>query len=535
VPSITLSDQQHPIEQGQTLFEVADLLGVHLPSSCRRDGSCHECIVQIDAGMDSLSPRTDEEAFLSDPYRLACEATVISDAQDIAVSVMARRPQILTQTAATDVIFEPRTLRQGDTIVRDGEVIDSYRDGVYGLAVDLGTTTVVAHLVDLESGERVYTTAFENPQTFGGSDVLHRIKYDTDSGHSGELRKVVVGHLNAEIRRMPIKRVQIYEMAVAGNATMRDLFFGLDVTSLGQKPFWSQTETAVRGGDLPTTSLSVAPKETDLLMNRRGVVYGVPLVACHVGADTAAAMLATQMHNSDEITMLVDIGTNTEIVVGNKDRLIAASSPAGPAFEGGGIRAGMPGLEGAIERVWWEGDRAEFSVIGDVAPRGVCGSGLVDAMAELRRHEVIDTMGRFGDGGEEYLLSETPRVALGREDISELSQAKAATYAGQKILLRELGVGFEDVAKVYVAGGFANYLNLENAIAIGLMPSIPVERMIKVGNASLEGVTQIVCSKDRLAQVEELVRGVEHVELEEQSDFFDIYVDGCFLEPMMMM
>ncbi len=526
-----INDQDVPVRVGQTILDHAHSTGaVRIPSSCSGNGTCHECIVAVDEGADALSPRGDSESFLTDPYRLACRARVERDDVPLAVATLKRKPQILVDTEKIPVPLAPAVQRAGDAVVRAGEMIDASSPEILGLAVDVGTTTVAAQIVDLESGEPELTIAFENPQIFGGSNVLHRIDYDNrDSG--GELRQVLLGHLNGEIRSLT-QRTHIYDVVVTGNATMRDLFFGLPVETLGVKPFRSVTEHGLIGGERESTALTVEPANVGLAANGAGRVYGAPLISCHVGADAAAGVLATRLHERERPSMLVDIGTNTEVVVGNKDRLIAASCPAGPAFEGSGLRCGMPGLEGAIESFRHNGESFDYGVIGDVPPRGICGSGIVDMMAELTRIGAVDLMGRFAGDLTEFIVAPDQNIGIDRQDLSQLAQAKAANSAGQHILLRKFGIGWDDLEHIFFSGGFANYLNVENAQAIGMLPPVDPAKVLKVGNASLQGAVHLLVNAELRTALERLVRTIEHIELEAEPDFFDVYVEGCMLQPM---
>jgi uncharacterized 2Fe-2S/4Fe-4S cluster protein (DUF4445 family) len=230
--------------------------------------------------------------------------------------------------------------------------------------------------------------------------------------------------------------------------------------------------------------------------------------------------------------MLVDIGTNTEVVVTDGTRVLAASCPAGPAFEGGLIRFGMPGADGAIETVTLLGDQFAFETIGAIAPTGICGSGLVDILAELRRREWMNTEGRFHLGLDELTVAPEQGITFSRSDASLLAQAKAANACGQRILLRRLGVTADQVEQVYLAGGFANAINIPNAIAIGLLAPVPVDRVRRVGNAALTGAAALLLSSRRRDALQAMVDRIEHVELETEEDFFELFVDGCRFVPI---
>jgi uncharacterized 2Fe-2S/4Fe-4S cluster protein (DUF4445 family) len=528
-------DRQLELVAGQTIFDYADTLRIRVPTSCGRSGECHECIVDVRRGMDALSPPSAPERFLRDSYRLACQATVLDPQGDIEFAVLRRQPRILTESIRRQVRLDPLTVRRGDHVYFQDRRIDSYRGQIYGLAVDAGTTTVVLNLVDLESGETIYTASFENPQRFGGSDIMHRISYD-GGPFCGELRQVMLSSVNFEIgdmcRRLGFHRRRIYDVVVVGNATMRDIFFGLDVQSIGEKPYKSLTELEMDRGERETTSLNAEAKDLGLRVFPKANVYSGPLVSCHVGADVAADLLAVGMDQEDEVVMLMDVGTNTEIVVGNRHRMMSASCPAGPAFEGGQITYGMPGYDGAVEAIEITNGDVSYHTIGDVEPQGICGSGLVDLLAELRRVGKMNELGVFDDGAGEFYFVPEKGMSVSRLDISALAQAKSANYCGQFIVLRRYGVPIDKIARLYLAGGFANYVNVENAVDIGFIANMPPERVVKAGNASLEGATIMLKSGEMRQVVEAMVRRIEHIELETTSDFFDIFVDGCMFNPM---
>jgi uncharacterized 2Fe-2S/4Fe-4S cluster protein (DUF4445 family) len=532
-------DRSLDLEAGRTLFDCADELQVQVPTSCGRTGSCHECIVEVRQGMEALCPRSPSESFLRDPYRLACQAVVIDDSADIGFSPLRRKPQILTQATPVKTLrLDPMVTRQGEAVAYDGQVIDRYRGRLYGLAMDLGTTTVVIELVDLESGDTRAVASFENPQRFGGSDIMNRISYD-GGPFQGELHQAIIKGLNYEIReickRLGIRRREIYEVAVAGNSTMRDLFFGLDVQSIGQKPYKSLIENEVLQGKRTSMALTAEAKKLGVQVHPRARIFGLPLIASHVGADTAADLVAIDMASQKEVVMLMDVGTNTEVVVGGAGRLIAASCPAGPAFEGGGIKYGMPGYEGAIESIRWNNGHVEYDTIGGLDPQGICGSGLIDLLAELRRHDQMTPKGVFADR-RQYELTIVPEygITLSREDASNLAQAKAANYCGQFIVLRKFGITPADVRRLYLAGGFANYVDVRNAIEIGFLAPVAEDRIVKVGNAAVQGAREVLLSRKKREAIERLVKEIEHVELETTPDFFEVFVEGCQFKPMPM-
>ena len=522
-------------ETGKSLFDYADSLKVRVPTSCGRTGECHECIVDIRQGMDALSPRSESETFLRENYRLACQATITDPDADVGFSVLRRQPRILTDSIRREIEVNPVTHRKGDAVYHGDSRIDEYRGKMFGLAVDLGTTTVAMNLVDLESGEVAYTASFENPQRFGGSDIMNRISYD-GGPFKGELQQVILSAVNFEIgdmaRRLKIHRRLIYEVVIVGNATMRDIFFGIDVQSVGERPYKSLTELEMLDGKRDTTALNIGARELGIRVFPNANVYGGPLISSHVGADVAADLLAIAIDQEDDLVMLVDVGTNTEVVLGNRHRLMTASCPAGPAFEGGQVTYGMPGYDGAVESITLYDDNVQYQTIGNTPAEGICGSGLVDLLAELRRTGKMTELGVLENGETEFAFVPENGLTLSRADISALAQAKSANYAGQYIVMRNYGEPTDRITKLYLAGGFANYVNEANAIAIGFIANIQQDRIVKVGNASLEGATIMLLSGDLRRHMEVMVRDIEHVELETTPDFFDIFVEGCMFNPM---
>ena len=541
--TITCDGQAHQLTPGKTIFDYADDLTVQVPTSCFRTGQCHECIVEIKRGMDSLQPPNETEAFLGDNYRLACQAVVLDIDEDIEFTPLRRTPRILTHAITTTggtSELNPRVTHRDGVVSYNNEPIDRYRGHLYGLALDIGTTTVVANLVDLENGKTVSVSSFENPQRFGGSDIMNRISYDGE--FEGELRRSLIAALNSEIMEMCERynfvRQEIYEIVVAGNTTMRDIFFKHNVQSIGQKPYKSLIEHAYREGTRSTTSLTEKVRRLGIRANPKAMVYSLPLIASHVGADVAADLVSIDIPSQDEVIMLVDVGTNTEVVVGNAKRMVAASCPAGPAFEGGGIEYGMPAYPGAIESVKWDEGQLNYETIGGETPegetpQGLCGSGLISLLAELRRNDQMSPKGVFADR-KQRVMSLLPEhgITFSREDASNLAQAKAANYCGQYIVLRHFGCVPKDISKLFLAGGFANYVNLQDAIEIGFLAPVPEANVVKIGNAAIAGATAVLLSDKKRADIEAFVNNIEHIELETTPDFFDVFVEGCQFKPM---
>lgn len=535
-----INNRSGEVAPGTSVFDAARALGVFVPTSCITQGKCKECLVEVAEGMEHLTPRTPAESHLRDRFRLSCQARVLAGAGAVRCHTM-RRGQMRIERRALDlptdharVALDPCVTRDGARILLDGKPI-AHADGpIHGLAVDLGTTTVVLRLFDLETGEVVADMSFENPQRFGGSDVMSRIYFDTH--HKGKLlQRTLAGYLTHAIEEFNVDPATIYEMVVVGNSTMRDLFFRLDVYSIGQNPYQSITELEVRSGQRAETSATATPRRLQLPIHPKGRVYGLPIVSGHVGADAAACMLAVDLAREERLVAVMDIGTNTELIVGNRHRILAASCPAGPAFEGGKILCGMPALPGAIERVRIRPDGSfAATVIGDGPAEGICGSGLVDALGELLRTGRMNGLGRLEDGAPEVVVDasgERP-IVLREADINELAQAKGANVAGLYVVFDRYGVRFEDIEVFYLAGGFGRHLDVDSARRIGLIPNIADEKIVQVGNAAIEGASIALLSRPKREELERLVRRVEHCRLETHPDFFHFFVEGCQFQPV---
>ncbi len=535
---LVINGRDLPAPRGSTVFDLAESAGIQVPTSCRKNGKCKECVVEIAEGAGCLSQPSDAERHLTPPFRLSCQSTVTADAGEIRCHTMRRGQMRIEQHAVSmpgserPLDVDPAVTRDGDRILIDGEDIARSNAPIHGLAIDLGTTTVVVRLLNLETGDIIATSSFENPQRFGGSDVMSRIHYDTE--HPGKLlRRTLAGYLTHAIEAFPVDPATIYEMVVVGNSTMRDLFFRQNVYSIGQTPYQSITEIELADGRRTSTSLIETGRRSLLPIHPKARVYGAPIISGHVGADAAACMLAVDLAHEERLVAIMDIGTNTELIVGNRHRILAASCPAGPAFEGGAISCGMPALDGAIEDVRIAADgRISIGVIGGGAPQGICGSGLIDTLSELRRTELMNEMGRFEDGADRVVLDDAHGIHLLESDVNELAQAKGANVAGLRTVMSHYGAGFEDIDVFYLAGGFGRHIKVEAARRIGLVPDLPNDRIVRIGNAAIEGATAALLSCRRRRELEETVRRVEHCRLETHPDFFDFFVFGCQFVPV---
>jgi len=409
----------------------------------------------------------------------------------------------------------------------------------FGLAVDIGTTTVVVHLVDLGSGATLGAAAALNRQVAYGDDVISRIIRAGEPGGLEQLRQAVVGELNVLVGRLAhthdVRGDEIVTAMIAGNTTMVHLFLGLAPGEIRRAPY------------VPVVTLPPVQhaEELGLRIHPRATVTAMPGVASYVGGDIVADVLAAGMDTSGELSMLIDAGTNGETVIGNRDFLICCACSAGPAFEGGGISSGMRAARGAIQRVEVTEDGAfAFATIGGTPPRGICGSGLVDLLAAMLRAGWMDRSARLradaplvrtGPSGPEIVVVPAEATAIGRDiivtnaDLENLLRSKAAVYAGAALLARRLGVEMTDLERVYVAGGFGTYLDIGNAIQIGLLPDVPVERITFIGNGSVIGAKMALLSYEALRQAGDVAARMTYRELSADEAFMDEYVSAMFL------
>lgn len=512
-----IDHRKAPVTSGASLFECAEAIGVQVPTSCVKQGKCRECILEIESGEEFLSPRAPEEEHLGGKFRLACRSTLAVEGTVRCHTMRRGAMRIVEESSGLPDL--PMVL---DPIVSTG----------YGVAVDIGTTTVAMRLFDFATGKAVASQSFENPQRFGGSDIMARIHYDTN--HKGRLlQRTLLGYLSHALERFPVPLHEIHEMVIAANTTMRDIFFGLDVYSVGQKPYRSTTEHEYRSGARSTTAISAKARQLRLPIHPNATVYGLPLLGSHVGADAAACLLVAGIADRGGVSVLMDVGTNTELIMGNRDRIVVASCPAGPAFEGGGVLCGMPALDGAIERVTIGDDGSlGLEVIGNGEPSGICGSGLVDLMSELLRTGRMNAQGRFSEGSCGTFPVHPSGVFFSESDVNELAQAKGANVAGLRIVADIFGIDLDQADRFYLAGGFALHLDPIAAKRIGLIPPIADEKIVRVGNAALEGASRVLLSQTVRRELEALVKRIEHIELETHDRFFDFFVEGCQFVPI---
>jgi len=413
---------------------------------------------------------------------------------------------------------------------------------LWGVTVDIGTTTVTVWLVDLISGEVKAQVAEYNGQIARGEDVISRIIYSGKNGGGEHLRQLVLGTINELVarasKRAQVSADEIYKATIAGNSTMMHLLLGIPAGSIRLAPF----VTAVN--QVPTFTA----REVGIEIHPNATIDCLPGVASYVGADISSGVLSSGMDDTEKLTLFMDVGTNGETVLGTREWLVTCACSAGPAFEGAGVKNGMRATRGAIEEVWINSLTYEptYRVIGGVKPKGLCGSGLISLLAEMFMTGVIDKGGhinaqtgskriREGDHGPEYVIAWADETATGEEiaithvDIDNLLRAKAAIYAGFSVLAESVGIPLESVEQVLIGGSFGKYINVEKAVQIGLLPDMPWDRFIFLGNTSVRGAYYALLSKQSRARIQDIASRMTYIELSADNTFYDAFMSALFL------
>ena len=459
------------VPAGENLMKVLRSAGVYIDSPCGGNGKCGKCRVFVDG-----------------TQVLACETIVDRDME-----------VTIPKAAKLNVL---------QTGIRVASNVSPIKKG-HLLAFDIGTTSVACVLLDGKTGEELAGSSMLNPQTVFGADVISRIQ----AALQGELE-----HETAAIRNGMTELVEnvcaeasidpseIGVVSVVGNPAMQQLVFGISPNNLAGVPF---APILTEAKTIPCKAILPICPNAELLI--------VPDISGYVGADTIGCILSTQIYQKEELVLMVDIGTNGEMVLGNKDRMIACSTAAGPALEGANIKFGMRGTEGAIDHVWLEDGAVKCSVIGESEAKGICGSGLVDAIAVGLEMRLLNKRGRIQN--EDHIFHLTDDIYLTQDDIRQVQLAKGAIYAGILLMAKQLDIELKDIQKVQLAGAFGNYLNPESACRIGLLPEELLDRIEAVGNAALSGARLLACDKELLPLTQELAEWIEFLELASLPDF----------------
>jgi len=586
--------------RGMTLLQCAQQLGVALAAVCNGAGTCGRCKVVLSVG--TLSTPTSSEylqltdAQLAAGMRLACQArpesdciihippesmtttqrtqveglqaiqgddppvvtyllpvppASLSDADgdvDRITRTLAELNGITCEDADIEVIRStPSTMREHNwtvaASVRDKELVavGPWPSSTLGLAVDLGTTKIAAYLLDLTTGETLGMLGAMNPQIRYGEDVVTRMAHALSSpSGAGDLSSAAIGALNDMVTQLTEETGtdpdRILEAVVVGNTAMHHLLLGLPVEQLSRSPY----VPAIR------ESLDIKARTLGLNISPGAYLHLPPNIAGFVGGDHVAMLLATQVANATNPVLAIDIGTNTEVCLAAHGKLTSASCASGPAFEGGHIRDGMRAAPGAIEHIDIEDGKVLLQTIDGAEPVGLCGSGILDGLATLLQHGIVDRMGRFKkddprvmtmDGKREFVLVSSeqrngkPDLGLTQQDVRQLQLAKSAIETGIAALLQNASLRQEELSSIIVAGAFGTYIDLSSAIAIGMLPSLPLERFRQVGNAAGTGAKMALSSISMRNEARTIARATGYVELAVSPDFMKQFVQNTYLEP----
>ncbi|MFC1738712.1 ASKHA domain-containing protein [Planctomycetota bacterium] len=507
------------IHEGAALLEAASRAGIILNTPCGGEGICGKCLVIL---------KPDAQQVKACQHRIEGNLTVT-----IPASSRFFEHRILTEGIETKVVIQPdiytKYLKAGSA----GEI--------YGLAVDIGTTTVVAKLINMTNGQSLASASELNPQARLGDNVISRISYAQTNEKLAELHKLIIDCINELTgklcRQASIEPEKIYEICAVGNTTMNHIFLNLPVKQLGHAPY---KPALLDAGDKKASDILIAANEA-------ANVHTPPNIAGFVGSDINAVALAVDIESSQETTLVVDIGTNGELVLACNGSFYAASCAAGPALEGAGISCGSMAAVGAIEAVFINEGDVDIDVIGDVPPRSICGSGLLDAATVLLDLGVIDSTGRFVDpdklkdapsailaritkidGQPAFVLADTAdgKLLLTQNDIRQIQLAKGAIRAGIKLLQLKVGIEDSDIKQIFLAGAFGNYIRAESALRIGLLPDVSTQTIHFVGNAAASGAQMILLSSENRKKARDLARKIQYIEIGREKDFETIFAES---------
>lgn len=584
---------------GENLLDVLHTHEFNISSPCGGNGTCGKCRVKV----NSPSSISEKEAkllgknALQKGYRLACYQIIDSDLMletddtaakgvimtsmhdiemisnpDIEIKhIEIEKPSLSDQRGNLNRVLDNSCLflekleldlmykisnlidsekTKATTVSYDDKLIDiaeGWIEKIYALAVDIGTTTVAVYLVDTAKGRIVDVDSFYNPQKRFGADVISRIDHVNKTKNLKLLSSVIIEKLNESIERLSkknnISQDLIYSAFFVGNTTMIHFLLTLDPRNIANAPFVPQTTKAHRAEAV----------DFSLDINRKGYIFTLPMVSAYIGADTVGAVLSSGMYKNMEQSIMLDLGTNGEIVLGNSEHLISCSAAAGPAFEGANIRSGMAGIPGAIDKIMIEDGELIFTTIGDLKPAGICGSAIIDIAAQMLRSDIIDETGRFYDadeiedkhpelakrriridGMEAFVIHEGDGsddvIAVTQKDVREIQNAKAAIAAGIKVLLDKKGLDYADIDTLYLAGGFGSFVNVKNAAVIGLIPKELEDKVISVGNAAGAGAILAAISYELYNMSMELSQGIEYIELSSSPVFTGYYMEEMLFE-----
>jgi uncharacterized 2Fe-2S/4Fe-4S cluster protein (DUF4445 family) len=564
------------VPTGTLIHEAAIQAGIHdIELPCGGQGTCNQCLVDVGGRyVEACQTPIGADLVVRVPENRVADMLVVGDSHLLARNLLPE-PGKLSPLYITEKLVVPpasieehysdwnrllralhekypdcsisaslAVLRKLAKVLRksDGEVTVGMREfaggfhvlevspgfakqSPLGLAVDIGTTTVVVQLVALESGNVLSTRTSYNLQLRRGADVISRIDYARTAERLQEMRELVLETINALVLQMGPKPGEIRAASIAGNTTMIHLLLGLQPRYIREAPYVPTVNS------IPAFSAA----EVGLAIHPDAVVECAPGVGSYVGGDITAGLLSSEIPtNRDGVFLFMDIGTNGEIVIGNADWMVSCACSAGPAFEGAGIKCGIRATQGAIERVTI-GETVGYTVIGNGKPAGICGSGLISLLAELFKAGIVDQAGRFHDGSHSFLIESGVRTESGEDvvitvsDIENLIRTKAAIYAACALILENVGLKRTDISRVYIAGGFGRYLQISDAISIGMLPDLPLQRFSYIGNSSLTGAYIALLSREHRRKLAEIASRITYVDLSSDPRYMDGYVKAMFL------
>ena len=535
------SDLTIEAADGANVLEVARNAGISIDAPCGGAGTCGKCRLkllegEVEGGKNKRKPQEYDEG-----WRLACQSTVVGD---VHFMVPAEAASFAHDIQTADLSSQEELDRYNhelSNLFASGIARGVAQEG-YGVAIDIGTTTVTAALLDLQSGEIHGKASAGNDQIRFGADVINRIISQSKPGGVEALREAIrentiIPLLHDLCSQAGIESTQISRCVIAGNTTMEHLFLGANGDSIRLEPY--EPEFLERHGDTAeSTGLPLAPAAP---------VIFAPNVGSYVGGDITAGVLATLLWNSDEMSFFIDLGTNGEMVYGNRDFMLTCACSAGPAFEGGDISCGMRATHGAIQKLTIDAESmdASYETVGDCAPVGLCGSGIIDTVAELFRTGIISARGKFAregrrirplsGGGCEYVIAFEGEngakrdVTINETDLDNFIRAKGAIFSAFRTMLKSVGATPDDLDRVMIAGGIGSGIDMENAMSIGMLPKMPLEKYRYIGNSSLTGACAMLVSDEAADKVFELGKSMTYLELSVEPGYMDEFVAACFI------
>lgn len=534
-------DLKIQVESGENVLRAAQRLGIEIDAPCAGNGTCGKCRVRLISGALEMpqNPRL-PYADYEEMWRLACQSKVIGDA----VVWVPATASAFKQDIATADLSSPEELeryeRSIEAIFSSGLSRTGFTEGC-GIAVDIGTTTVTAALLDLSTGKVLSKASRGNGQIRYGADVINRIIQQMRPGGKQRLQEAVreetvIPIMEALFRDSGRTSSDVKRIVIAGNTTMEHLFIGADGDSIRLEPYVPEF-LELTGIDAQTAGLPAPPDSP---------VIFAPNVGSYVGGDITAGVLDTLLWNSDQMTLFIDLGTNGELVLGNSEYMLTCACSAGPAFEGGDISCGMRATTGAIDSVHIDDETLEpqYTLISGEKPIGICGSGLIDIISELFRTGAVNSKGKFvresrriryDEFGGNYIVafaseSGTEKdIELTEGDLDNFIRAKAAIFSAIRTMLSSLAMSVEDIDRVIIAGGIGSGIDIGNAISIGMLPLIPIEKYSYIGNSSLTGACAMLLSDEATDKVFDIGRNMTYIELSTEPGYMDEFLAACFL------